>query len=151
MDAIKIDNFGREHPNKDFPRFRSLSIASGNKIQKFLERKLGLSPDSSSLELVKELRANSSLIPDVHAESDTFNLRSTLLNEGIVPKGQMFINWYRFDQIDEISLDDLSTYFDDIWYPAADDIDIFDDSISWIMSIGYSGEVMILRFDERNG
>jgi hypothetical protein len=148
MHDIKITNFKREYPTRDFPRFKTLSTAEGDEIRKILVRKLGLPSDSSSLELVNELDEQSFLAPDLNAESDNFDLKSTVLNAGISPQERIFINWYRFDQIDEMDLDDVSEYFDDIWYPAADHIDIFDDSFSWIVSIGYSGEVMTTLFME---
>jgi hypothetical protein len=102
--------------------------------------------NSSSLKLVNALEKKSSLIPGADAESDNFDLKSTLSKVGISPNEHVFLNWYRFDRIDEIGLDDLSAYFDDIWYPAADYIDVFDNSLSWIVSIGYSGEVMVIKF-----
>ncbi len=146
MEKIKIENFSREYPNRHFPSYKTLSAPDAKKIEEIIAGKLEMPPNSSPLELVKVLREKSSVIPDLHAESDNFDLKSTLLNVGISPNARVFINWYRFDQIDEISLDDLSSHFDDIWYPAADDIDLFDDSFSWIVSIGYSGEIMILKF-----
>lgn len=147
MDTIKIQNFAREYPGKDFPSFKSLAAIEAEKIKTIIASKLGVPQDSSSaIDIVKILEEYSSVIPNTNAESDLFNLRSTLLDTDISPKKNVFINWYRFDQIDEIAIDDLSLYFDDIWYPSADYIDIFDDSLSWILSVGYSGEIMITTF-----
>jgi hypothetical protein len=146
MDPIKIKNFGREYPGKQFPIYKTLSNVDAQKIKEIVATKLNMPENSSSLKLVNALEKKSSLIPGADAESDNFNLKSTLSKVGISPNEHVFLNWYRFDRIDEIGLDDLSAYFDDIWYPAADYIDVFDNSLSWIVSIGYSGEVMVIKF-----
>ena len=36
-------------------------------------------------------------------------------------------------------------YFDDIWYPDSDDIDIFDQTLSWILTVLHNGDVKILQ------
>jgi hypothetical protein len=56
------------------------------------------------------------------------------------------VSWYRVDQIDEIAFDDLATWFDDIWYPNSDDLDICDDTLSWVVSINHEGDVNWIRF-----
>ena len=147
MDPLKLENFSNEYPDKHFPRFRTLSVVDAEKIREIIASKLNMSQDSSSLELVKSVKRLSSVIPSADAESDNFELKSTLINAGISPNGEVFINWYRFDQIDSIDMDDLSVYFSDIWYPAVDHIDIFDNSLSWMASVDYSGVVSIVRFD----
>ena len=38
----------------------------------------------------------------------------------------VWANWQGFDTVDTIYFKSLSDYFDDIWYPAADDIFIID-------------------------
>jgi hypothetical protein len=148
MDTIKIENFNKEYPNKHFPSYKTLSTTETVGIIETVSAQLKMLPNSSSLELVEALRKKSSAIPDINAESDDFDLKSVFLKMEVSPMEQIFINWYRFDKIDAIGLNDLLTYFDDIWYPATDDIDIFDASFSWVISICYSGEVMILKFNK---
>ena len=72
-------------------------------------------------------------------------MKATLQEIGIVPSEKVLINWFRFDQIDKMKSDDVSQYFDDFWYPAADAIDIFDRSLTWIVSVGYSGDVSLFE------
>lgn len=146
MHDIKIQNFYREYPSRKFPDFKTISLAAAEKIKRTIASKLSLPQNVSPLDLVKELEERSTVMLDENAGLDGFNLRSALSNNGIFPKEAVFINWYRFDEIDEIGLADLSLYFDDIWYPSADYIDVFDDSFTWMLSIGYSGEVLISKF-----
>ena len=40
----------------------------------------------------------------------------------------------------------VSKYFSDIWYPSTDDIDVFDSSVSWILSVNHEGEIRSMHF-----
>lgn len=44
---------------------------------------------------------------------------------------------------------DLTEHFDYIWYPGPDDIEIFDDSLSWILSVDHGGYLRVLVLDGR--
>ncbi len=41
----------------------------------------------------------------------------------------------------------MSRWFDDIWYPASDDIDLFDSTLDWILSVSHSGLIDLRRLD----
>jgi hypothetical protein len=64
---------------------------------------------------------------------------------GVTSPKKVYLNWYRFDDIDQIDLADLDRYFFDIWYPDSDDLDVFDDSADWIVSIAHHGNVRLFR------
>jgi hypothetical protein len=81
-------------------------------------------------------------ILELHADKrkdvdESFDLASELASEGVDPSRKILVNWHRFDKIDEMNLLDFSRNLEDIWYPRADDIEIFDSSFSWIASIFY--------------
>jgi hypothetical protein len=68
-----------------------------------------------------EIAGLSILVPDMNAEDDSYSMQ-TITNQLNISSGEsVYINWYRFNNIDEMRLDDLERYFDDIWYPGADD------------------------------
>jgi hypothetical protein len=113
-----------------------------------IKTRLGCEDGIGPLEVLKLIRSQTILIDGIDAELE-FDLTSTLSAAGIQPSEKVLINWFRFDEIDEMSVEDLSKYFDDIWYPAADAIEIFDRSITWILSVGYSGEVSLLKLPFR--
>ena len=58
----------------------------------------------------------------------------------------MLINFCRFDDIDEMKLDDLNKYFYDIWYPVVEDIEIFDRECNWMILISHDGDVGYISF-----
>ena len=62
----------------------------------------------------------------------------------IKPNLQVYLNWYSFTDIDILNIIFLDKYFFDIWYPISDDIDIFDESLNWFLSIRHDGNVVLL-------
>ena len=53
----------------------------------------------------------------------------------------MYINWSDFKDIDVLDLEDVLRYFYDIWFPGMDDIEIFDETFNWLVSIRHDGVV----------
>ncbi|HJR70816.1 MAG TPA: hypothetical protein VKA43_12295 [Gammaproteobacteria bacterium] len=147
MDKLKIDHFVREHPADGFPAFRSLTAIDTALIRQNVARALGLAliPDAGSL--LEILGDRQKVLDRPNAEATGFDLKACLHSLGISPSDRVFINWHRFDEIDEMNVDDLSTYFASIWYPSSDDIDIFDGKYSWILSVRHDGVLSVLRLN----
>lgn len=82
------------------------------------------------------------------ANLDGFDLMALMGRVGIHPKASVYLNWYRFDDIDVMSTDQLSRYFSDIWYPSVDDLDIFDDSLDWVLMVRHYGTVSLVQFPQ---
>jgi len=80
--------------------------------------------------------------------SDSFDLRRVLCSIEIVPEDHVYINWYRFDKLDRMAVDDLAQYFDDVWYPSSDDIDLFDSTLSWVLSVTDEGYIRFVKFKQ---
>ena len=145
MEKFKIDNFKEENPDAEFPAFETLHQEKSTAIFHELIAKVGGKLDPKQLALF--LYENSKLLPGTDAEKEKFSLIETLNSSGITPKDSVFINWDCFNQIDKIRLTDLSSHFSDIWYPSADDIDIFDESFSWVLSVFHDGRVGLIKFE----
>ncbi len=135
MEEFKLNIFKKNY-GFDFPQFNHLSESESMLLRKRLCKKYG-STDSS---LVEDICLIQKCLPGINAEED-FKLIKTLQYLKIQFLNDVFINWYRFDDIDKIALNEFDKYFYNIWYPAADDIDIFDDSLIWIVSIRHDGYV----------
>jgi hypothetical protein len=144
MHEIKIENFHRFYPDKIFPAYRELTLDECKAIVAVISEKYCIRANDS-LEFVLLLDQRQSFIESENADSDSFDLRRVFEKLQIKPLDEVFINWYRFDQMDSISFDDLAKYFDDIWYPSADDIDIVDSSLEWILQIDHDGYIKVLK------
>lgn len=141
MDTFKIEHFEREHPGIEFPWFRELKLHETAEIRDRLSQRIGLPAGLDNLELTRSVSRLCSGCESKNAESQLFNLMNLTKDLGITPQGKVYVNWYRYDKIDQMAFEDLVRYFDDIWYPSSDDIELFDDSLSWIVAVSHYGNV----------
>ncbi|TXK96431.1 hypothetical protein BMR02_11560 [Methylococcaceae bacterium HT1] len=145
MEQIKIDNFIKEHPGSSFPNYIHLEDKICADISLSILKKLNLISTTDDLMLVNEVDKLGDICDVVISDAENFNLKNTLSSLGVNYSKNVYINWYRYDDIDKMKIDDLINYFDDIWYLGSDDIDIFDESLTWIVSITHFGQVNFLK------
>jgi hypothetical protein len=143
MERFKIEHFRREHPGTAFPWFRPLSTDEATNIKTRIRGLLA--SDTDDLNLTRLVAAISVPLPGVSAEEPGFCLARQIQLRGVRPEPLVFINWYRYDEIDEMRLDELSKHLAYVWYPKADDIEVFDDSLQWMLTIAHTGEVGFAR------
>lgn len=141
MEKFKIDNFVRENPSCVFPDVLTLTQDETLSIRSRLIDILKLDPTVDSLKLINFLWGKSSAINSINAEEEDFNFFELIRLAGINPKQSVLVNWDRMETIDRIRLDDFCKYFSDIWYPSSDDIEVFDDSLTWMILIEHSGDI----------
>ncbi len=145
MEAFKLKHFKKNHPDRKMPWFYKLKAGEARRLRQCLIKNLGLSSKVDSLRLITFLDKCEAELKGVNSLEKDFDLLSVFRQLGIQPGKKVFINWYRFDNIDCMYLTDLSKYFEDIWYPGSDDIDIFDSTVSWIVSISHEGYIKYLK------
>nr|WP_321396301.1 hypothetical protein [uncultured Desulfobacter sp.] len=145
MEKFKIEHYENDHPGETFPWHKALQSSTAKDFKDALSVKLGLEVDTTSENLIGIILEKSNLIQDAQADSENFSISKILESRSIIPESNVYLNWYRFDEIDEIHFDNLNKYFDDIWYPGSDDIDIFDQTLSWILTVLHNGSVRILQ------
>jgi len=145
MEKIKIDNFSNEYPGRNFPEYMSLSKSACSAIAQSIHEKLALENVTDGLTLVKAIDALARPREVASHVGEDFDLNASLNACGISAADVVYINWHRYDKIDRLKRCDLATYFYDIWYPDVDDIDVFDDSLSWILSVRHDGYVKLLK------
>lgn len=143
MDKFKIENFKTKNPTERFPSFKELDNLKCKKICDEIIMRYGL-VCQSSLEMVRIIDSYQEVVEGLSADNESFKLQGFFNHLDIKPEKNVFINWYRYDQIDSILWDDFVENFDYIWYPSADDIDIFDNTFDWILSVKHNGVLKIL-------
>lgn len=138
MERFKIDLFEKEH-NRRFPRYSELTKEKCLEIQSTIAIKYNISSGNlnSELELQRQYHTG--------ALSDNFELMSELMIAGINPSKYIYLNWHNFEKIDRFYLSDLNRYFYDIWFPVADDLDLFDETLDWILSIRHDGYFSFIK------
>jgi hypothetical protein len=135
MDSFKITLFEKDQTGS-FPKFASLSEAECRELVRSISERFEI--DTANFE--KELTQKQSYYDGSNAE-DRFGLIDTLNSLKIRPLSKIFINWSRWSELnmDVFDIKDLDKYFGDIWFPSSDDIDLFDESLTWIVSIRHDG------------
>ena len=139
MEDFKMKLFKNEY-KRDFHYIH----LSKKECSIIVEKLLGKYNFSDINTLLEYINANEGFLFFIETESE-FQLIEVLKNLSIEPLENIYINWYKFDNIDIVKLLDLNNYFFDIWFPNSDDIEIFDDSLSWIISVRHDGNVSYLK------
>lgn len=123
--------------------FENLSADKCRELRRGLARRLGVTAEIDGLFLLNKIAGLLAVVEEADACKDSFDLNQVLKSKGVFPKDLVYINWHRFDDIDRMRIVDLKLRFTDIWYPSADDIEVFDDAFSWILSITHDGSVRL--------
>lgn len=144
METRNIEGFKNAHPGKEFPWYRTLSDEEMREIRARLKDRIGLEGDIDRLDLCQVLATRSKVWHGTDPDSESFSLLDFLSHLGIEPREKLLLNFYRYDDIDEMWLKDVDAYFEYMWYPGSDDIDIFDDTLSWIVSVSHGGDVSVV-------
>ena len=64
---------------------------------------------------------------------------------GLEPREEVYVNWDDFATIHRVRFADLAENFDYLWYPGPDDVDIFDESLSWVLSVDHGGYIRVWK------
>lgn len=139
MEKFKIDLFEKEY-DKKFPLIEALNIENCKHINQGILNKYSI----KSKNVLSWLVENSSQYKDVSIYHN-FCFTKLLDSLNISSHSTILINWYRFDNIDRIQLYDFDKYFEDIWFEGTDDIDVFDESLNWFISIRHDGEIYAFK------
>ena len=144
VEKFKLDNFTKDNEGVAFPDFETFSSQECRDIRYKLCLRLSLSPESKGVDLALSIDRLQTCLNDVRTDDASFDLESVLRSIGVTVCNDVFVNWRHFEEIDKMNVQDLSKHFSEIWYPCSDDIDIFDSSLSWVLSINHEGEVRFL-------
>jgi hypothetical protein len=144
MDQHKIENFLKANSGLAFPEYMHLDESQATALRNLIAKSVD-SSDLDGLSIVKKLYAAGTEANGIQADDTAFSIERLIRELRVECSENVYLNWYRFDDIDQISLTDLDQYFSDLWYPGSDDLDIFDDSADWVVSITHYGKVMLFE------
>ncbi|UOE40228.1 hypothetical protein MTP09_09915 [Chryseobacterium suipulveris] len=145
MENFKKELFKKEY-GIDFPPYFKISEDKCHEIKYNIIHKFKLIQD----DFEKSLRKKQLFFNLINAENENFNFCNVLKNIQITIGSRLYVNWDNFQTIDKFSSEDFCKYFNDIWFPSADDIDIFDDKLNWIISIRHDGAIFYIESCQTN-
>ena len=143
MLSSKVKDFVGENKNDVFPDFTPLNKEELNKHKFQLKKVFECHPDMPVTNIYRKIVEASILIPNVNAKYDEINIYDLLVSQNINPDMTIYIDWLSFDDVDRMELSLFTKYFDDIWYPGADDI--YDKTFSWFLHIAHYGAITITK------
>ncbi len=147
MRAFKIDNLLRDHPGVPLPHFMPLADSEACALLQKLALKSDR-PDGTARDVTWWLSQRATSLAGIDLDQSQVCLTELFERSNIVPSAAVYVQWSP-KEIDRFQTEDLGAYFYDVWYPSADDIEIFDDSLSWMMFIRHYGGVEIWRAGEK--
>lgn len=145
MHSSKIENYERDHGLGTFVLFRKITVEETNCFRIHLKKILSLPQEISPKDLVNVISKRSYLLQGFNAEDTEFDLYKLFAKLHLLFPEKIYLNWYQFEELDEISTVDLVNKFHDIWYPSSDDLDLVDPQAQWVISIHHTGAVTLLR------
>lgn len=149
MDHIKVENFQRDNPGMAFPSWEALLPKDCTFFRARIAKRVGLPPTVDTLVLVEKLNELALDVAVFESDQNRLDLLKVFQSLNIEPLNHVYLNWYRYDDIDKMAFSDLQLYLMDIWYPASDDIDIFDDTLKWALSLTHYGIVRMVNLGEQ--
>ena len=135
------------NPHGRFPSITGVPEGEMRKLRIRLAHAVGFPPEVDNLALTHHIDSLMRPVEGINAEDADFDLGAVLRQIGIHPLVNVYVNWYRYDKIDEIAFADLAQFLPWVWYPSADDIEVFDETCSWIVSIAHRGDIGYLILD----
>ena len=125
MQAFKIETYLRDNPTSRPPQFTRLTEPEVTDITERLLTAAGRHK-AKPKEIIQVLLDEATPIEGLNLDQNELPLREVFRIAGISPGPALYVQWEAFRDIDRFQIDELDRRFYDVWYPAADDIEIFD-------------------------
>ena len=144
LNSMAIEDFKKEHFNADFrdrpfPFVESVSAPQRLYFRNGLAFGLGMPQDAEPLDILRRLQESLEAPPSYDATDSSFDLELVARDLNLGPINDVYINWDRFDHVDRMHFGDLAKYFKYVWYSVSDDIEIFDQTLRWVIVIRHDG------------
>lgn len=140
----KIEAFSKTWPREWYPRYVHLDTARSRQLEIDFRRRFGDAGTGKILDVMSMARKQAVRV-GVSALSSAFDLCSVVRAVAEPLPTAVYVNWYRFDDVDQFDFLSLCKYLPFVWYPVSDDIDVIDPSFRWIVSIDYEGIVYVWK------
>ena len=107
MESFKIEHFKKDNPSEKFPEFSSLTSSQAKSIRIKLSERLAIHSGEPEI-LTKEIDKVEADVKGDDANDNQFELSTVSSNLDVQPRATVYINWYHYDQIDEMKFADLN-------------------------------------------
>ena len=142
MHTFKLEHFYRAHPLTPSLEFSTLTNFEERLVVDALLLR-ARDANGSPAEIMLQLAAQAAALPGVNLEERPIGLRRVFEMCRLNPGPVIYVQWGSLCDIDRFDREDLEKYFYDIWYPGADDIELFDSTYEWLVFVAHFGAVSL--------
>jgi hypothetical protein len=136
MEAWKIDNFMKTH-EEPFPKYRAATRTEQSRLVELFVKLFG-----TTVPMYEDWLSNLQQLTDFNAQADGFDFARALPLSAAGTNSDVAMKWQvNFESTDVIALKDLIDYFDDVWYPGTDDLEVIDLNCKWMIVVDHGGYI----------
>jgi hypothetical protein len=143
MEDFKIEYFKTDHPDREFPVFHHLIDIEAKDLFHRLKERFSLDVEGNAEALLNVILHESEEQLKID-DPAAFVLSEMLATHGI-SADMIYINWYKFDDIDIMNIETIDRFFEYVWYKGPDDIELFDATFDWFILINHEGYVKMFN------
>jgi hypothetical protein len=147
MEMHKIKNLLRDHP--DAPVIPLTRLLSSRESDHWLERIAAAIGVTKDMDAIATYFDTFGATLEISAEAENFSLCEVLRSLNLAAQVSLFVLWYRQKLVERYDEDFLDKYFDYVWYPSVDDIEIFNTELSFVISVRHDGTVLFKSLHNR--
>ena len=148
MQIHKITNYEKIYGVGTFAPFRRLGKLETSTLLNKFKVILAISESASATSTVKQAREKCFQVDGANAESQKIDFSKLLSKLQFATDGKIYLNWNKFDDVDEMKTKFFIESFEHIWYPSSDDLDLIDTKMRWLLSVDHSGIIWGLNLSQ---
>lgn len=147
MDPHKLEDFADEHPGEESPRVDAVPTRQTSKLVTTLMARFCPCAKTES-DFIRYI-AREPMVDNLAALDEDFDFTRLLKDSHIEIPSDVFLNFTEFDRLERMRYSDFAKYFRNVYWPATDDLDCFDETLNWIVSIDHDGNITLLQHQSR--
>jgi hypothetical protein len=124
----------------------NLSPSEVERNRAALLAKLGLAADAAPPRVLYRIMELSALCGQASIDAPGFSLSDVFAEAHISPSATLYY-WHGWDVMSAFDRQDLQASIQALWSPAPpEDVNVFDDSLAWLITIEHTGRVSCIKF-----
>lgn len=145
--TYKIEVFEIDYPGRAFPWYRELDKPACADVRCRLRRRIGCAAKTPPIELLKMLWQRATPL-NLNPSDEAFDPGAALEASGIIPNDMVYLDWSAFTEIYEMRFADFREHVQSLFFPSADDLTVFDDTLTWVLWLLHYCELALSRLPE---
>lgn len=147
--ACKIEVFQVDFPGRPFPGYRLLDEQECAELRAGFERRILNAGELKQSQLLEEMWRRATPLEGDPSDEAAFDPRTLMASLGIAPEQRVYLDWSAFTEIYEMRFSDFADCFHSLYFPSADDLTVFDGTLSWILWFLHYRALALTRFETK--